>query len=145
MEQFALGEDVFTATFTFDRPKVNKVQTHRLTSDSLIILRRYLAERRTIDPTDRGPLLCSSRKDGQLIDVGMSERAINKRVGALGRALGIAHLSPHDCRHYWATMAVRAGTDIKSLQDAGGWASPYMPLRYAQSAEIVNQGVKLDP
>lgn len=145
IEQFALGEDAFTATFTFDRPKVSKVQTHRLTPDSLVILRRYLAERRAVDPTDRGALLCASRKDGQLITVGMSVRAINKRVGALGRAVGSATLSPHDCRHYWATMAVRAGTDIKSLQDAGGWASPHMPLRYAQSAEIANQGVKLEP
>ena len=34
-------------------------------------------------------------------------------------------------------------TDIKSLQDAGGWSSPAMPLRYAETNKIANQGVKL--
>lgn len=31
-----------------------------------------------------------------------------------------------------------------ALQDAGGWKSPVMPLRYAASAKIANAGVKLD-
>jgi hypothetical protein len=39
--------------------------------------------------------------------------------------------------------AIRNGTDVKSLQDAGGWSSPAMPVRYAESAAIANQGVKL--
>jgi hypothetical protein len=33
---------------------------------------------------------------------------------------------------------------IKALQDAGGWNSPNRPLRYAESAEIANDGVKLE-
>jgi hypothetical protein len=40
--------------------------------------------------------------------------------------------------------ATRAGTPIKALQDAGGWNSPNMPLRYAESAEIANEGVRLE-
>jgi len=64
-------------------------------------------------------------------------------VGRLGAAVGLAKLSPHDCRHAWATFATRAGTPTKALQDAGGWSSPAMPLRYAESAEIANDGVKL--
>ena len=36
------------------------------------------------------------------------------------------------------------GIDVTSLQDAGGWASPAMPLHYAERAAIANQGVKLD-
>jgi integrase len=73
----------------------------------------------------------------------MSVRAITKRVAMLGEQLGILGMSAHDCRHYWATDAIRNGTDIKSLQDAGGWASPHMPLRYAESATIANEGVRL--
>ena len=73
----------------------------------------------------------------------MSVRASNARVGELGQAMGIERLSPHDARHYWATQAIRNGTDIKSLQDAGGWTSPAMPLRYAASAAIANEGVRL--
>jgi integrase len=72
------------------------------------------------------------------------DRTLRTRVGQLGQACGLDHLSPHDCRHYWATAATRAGTPIKALQDAGGWNSPNMPLRYAESAEIANEGVKLD-
>ncbi|MBK9709763.1 MAG: tyrosine-type recombinase/integrase [Kouleothrix sp.] len=49
----------------------------------------------------------------------------------------------HDARHCWASQAIRSGTDIKSLQDAGGWTSPAMPLRYAESAAIANEGVRL--
>jgi integrase len=71
------------------------------------------------------------------------DRTLRTRVGQLGAAVGLDHLSPHDCRHYWATAATRAGTPIKALQDAGGWNSPNMPLRYAESAEIANEGVKL--
>ncbi len=88
-------------------------------------------------------LLMGSRKGGKL-EGEMSERAITDRVKTLGESIGINGLSAHDCRHYWATSAVRNGTDIKSLQDAGGWSSPAMPLRYAESPTIANQGVKLD-
>ena len=52
-------------------------------------------------------------------------------------------VSAHDCKHYWATAALKAGTNLKSLQDAGGRNSPAMPLRYVESAKIVNEGVKL--
>ncbi len=30
------------------------------------------------------------------------------------------------------------------LQDAGGWNSPAMPLRYVEKAKIANQGVRLE-
>jgi hypothetical protein len=40
-------------------------------------------------------------------------------------------------------MAARNGTPIDRLQEAGGWASPAMPLRYIEAAAIANEGVKL--
>ena len=64
-------------------------------------------------------------------------------VDVLGERLGVEQLSAHDGRHTWATLAIKAGTDLKALQDAGGWKSPYMPLRYAEAAKIANDGVKL--
>jgi integrase len=73
----------------------------------------------------------------------VNTRSINERVDQLGEAIGIKGLSPHDCRHYYATDAIRNGTDIKSLQDASGWNSPAMSLRYAESAKVANSGVKL--
>lgn len=158
VEQFNLAE----GTLTFYRPKVDLVQTHALTVDTLRAALIYI----NTDAPTAGPLLPGSRKTRQLSSrkmkggksklpatenttnplpplAGMTTGAINKRVGFLGAQIGLHGLSPHDCRHYWATSATRGGTDLKSLQDAGGWKSPAMPLRYVESQAIANQGVKL--
>ena len=45
-----------------------------------------------------------------------------------------------DSGHHWATQAARSGTPIDRLQDAGGWASVAMPLRYVEAARIANEG-----
>jgi integrase len=74
----------------------------------------------------------------------MSARALTTaRVHDLGAAVGLVGLSAHDLRHYWATRAARNGTPLDRLRDAGGWASPAMPLRYVESKKIANQGVLL--
>lgn len=117
--------DLAAGTLTFYRSKVHKTQTHQLTADTLRAAMKYLVTPRS----------------GSLF--GMSTREINRRVGELGRTLGVERLSPHDCRHYWATAAARGKTDPKSLQDAGGWTSPAMVLRYIESAAIANAGVRL--
>ncbi|MDP9313400.1 MAG: site-specific integrase [Chloroflexota bacterium] len=159
VEQFNLAE----GTLTFYRPKVDLVQTHALTSDTLRAALIYINN----EALTSGPLLPGSRKtrhlskekmkggkpkarpqpednaNAPLPSVGMTTGALNKRVGFLGAQIGLHGLSPHDCRHYWATSATRGGTDLKSLQDAGGWKSPAMPLRYVESQVIANQGVKL--
>lgn len=126
-EVAALTADAFDldrGALTFYREKVDKTQTHRLSDDAAAAAEQYL-------PTaPAGPLF------------GV-DRSIRRRVGQLGAAQGIAGLSPHDCRHAWATFATRAGTPLKALQDAGGWSSPAMPLSYAESAAIANDGVKL--
>lgn len=76
----------------------------------------------------------------------MCIRAIQHRVAYLGtQLLGVRGLSPHDCRHHWATDAARNGTDRFRLQEAGGWSSLAMPRRYVEAAEIANKGVKLSP
>jgi integrase len=118
--------DLARGVLTFYRPKVDKTQRHRLSKDTLAAARQVLP---------------SLADDVNLFGV---DRTIRRKVGQLGAAIGVKGLSPHDLRHYWATAAMRAGTPLKALQDAGGWSSPAMPLRYAESAEIANDGVKLD-
>ena len=118
--------DLKRGMLRFHRPKVDKIQTHRLSADARAAAEAYL------------PALAPGAR---LWGV---DRTIRAHVGQLGEAIGLVGLSPHDCRHYWATAATRAGTPIKALQDAGGWNSPAMPLRYAESAEIANDGVRLD-
>ncbi len=130
--------DLRAATFTFHRPKVDKVQTHKLTTDTLRAASAYFAS----DAPALGPLLMGSRKSGRLEGT-MSERAIIDRVRVLGEAIGVQGLSPHDCRHYWATRAARQKTDPFALQEAGGWNSLAMPRRYIEEAQIANENVKL--
>ena len=129
-----------TGELHFYRPKVDKVQTHRLPTGALRVVRTYIAQ----DALPQGPLLRASRKGGELTKAGMTTRAITARVRTLGEQLGVHGLSAHDCRHYWATQAARNGTPIDRLQEAGGWSSPAMPLRYVQAARIANEGVKLE-
>lgn len=133
---FDLKENVLR----FYRPKVDKVQTHLLTPDTLRAARAYFEH----DAPAIGRLLLGSRKGGKLTSRPMSERAITGRVQYLGQQLlGLENLSAHDCRHYWATDAARNGTDPFRLQEAGGWSSLAMPRRYVEDARIANQGVRL--
>ena len=132
--------DLDAGMMTFYRPKVDMTQTHRLTAATLTAARRYLAMRPTIAG---GGLWVASDRRGQLLPRPMSGRAISKRVGLLGLDVGAVGLSPHDCRHYWATSAAAAGTGVFSLRDAGGWSSVAMPARYVEAAAIANEGVIL--
>lgn len=132
--------DLERGLMKFYRPKVDKVQTHRLTADSLMAARRYLEVRPATLATG---LWVASDRRGRLLPKPMSKRAISKRVGLIGLGTGVDGLSPHDCRHYWATAAVKAGTGVFSLRDAGGWASVAMPARYVEAGAIANEGVVL--
>ena len=73
----------------------------------------------------------------------MSTRVINKRVGVLGKGVGVANLSPHDCRRYWTTAAIKGGSDLKRVQEGGGWKSPHMPLQYDSRGASANRGIHL--
>jgi len=135
--------DRTAGTLAVYRPKVDKHQVHRLSVDTLQAAERYISlditPMRNISPT----LLAGSTKNGSLKGT-LSIRAIFNRIRLLGRQIGLAGLSPHDCRHTWATLASRAHTPLERLMDAGGWSSYAMPLRYIQSNEIANEGVRLD-
>ena len=125
----------------FFRPKVNKEQVHHLTRDTLAAIKACQAHG---DLLAQGLVLRRSLRNEELGASGMTERAITARVGFLGEKLGIARLSAHDCRHFWATSAARHGTDPFVLQEAGGWSSLTMPRRYVDDNQIANDGVKLE-
>lgn len=138
VEHFKLDERLLV----FYRSKVGLTQTHRLSARTLAALLAYEAAG---DMPPAGPLLRGSSKSGKLTKSGMSTRAINKRVQALGAAVGLDGLSPHDCRHYWATYwaqrVERLPKGLLTLQEAGGWASLSMPRRYVEAASIANEGM----
>lgn len=75
-----------------------------------------------------------------LTDTGMTERAIIHRVGALGKVIGVAGVSPHDCRHFWATFWARKTSPFQ-LKQAGGWASYATVDRYVEASKIANEGM----
>jgi len=133
--------DLAAGLLKFYRRKVGITQTHQLTADTWQAARAYLVDRDPANNLDASAPLFPGT--GRAAAGRYSARSINDRVRTLAAPLGIKNLSPHDGRHHWATRATRAGTDTKSLQDAGGWSSPAMPLRYAASAHIANAGVKL--
>jgi len=132
--------DLDAGEVKFYRPKVGKTQTHKLDRVTLAAALAYLGN---YAPAD-GVIWRASSKGGDLGNQGMTERAITKRVAYLGKRAGVAGLSAHDLRHYWATMAARHGTALDRLQDAGGWNSLAMPGRYIAAAAIANMGVKLE-
>jgi len=132
--------DLGAGIFTVYRPKTDIEQTFRMTPDTLKAARAYFEAG---DAPAIGPLLRGSRKDGRLEAAGMTERALTARVCELGRRIGIARLSAHDCRHYWTTEARSNGTDYEVLQKAGGWKSVQGPLSYLTNRPIVNGGVKI--
>ena len=140
--------DLKAGELRFYRPKVDKVQTHRLTPST----RRAAAAYFELDAPALGSVWRASASKaagkvafaaGALGAAGMTERAITKRVATLGAAVGLAGLSAHDCRHYWATQAARNKTPFNNLKDAGGWNSYAMPLRYIGAAKVANEGVNL--
>ena len=133
--------DLDDGVLHFYRPKVDKEQIHKLTADTLRASYKWFISGDVPDSPGKR-LLRSSRKGGVLTSAGMTERAITKRVRALGEELGIDRLSAHDCRHYWATHAARSGTDPFALQEAGGWSSLAMPRRYVEDSKVANEGVR---
>lgn len=141
--------DTLTGMLVFYRRKVNKTQTHHLTPDTLEAAHCYLRHKspakRLFEGQVRAEMITKSGKQqkARTKESGLTTRAISKIINRIGKIVDVEGLSPHDLRHYWATIALRKGTDIKALQQAGGWNSPYMPLRYAEESEIANKGVKL--
>lgn len=132
--------DLHEGLLRFYRPKVNKVQLHLLTEDSLRAAQAYLR----FDAHPKGLLLRGSRKNRELVQKpGISTVAISERVRTLGEELGVIGLSAHDCRHYWATRAAKMQTPFEVLRQAGGWSSAAMPLRYIEETRIANKDVTL--
>lgn len=63
---------------------------------------------------------------------------------ALTRALsaaGLPHRSIHDLRHTFASLAVQAGVDLRTLQDALGHSTLAMTARYVHSLGVAGAGL----
>ncbi len=125
----------------FYRRKTGKTSRHNIRGRAWRLLSEYLSKD---VQAQNGPLILASSKTGALIQKGMTTRAIAERVTQLGNSLGIANLSPHDCRHAAATMA---GSDpnvsLAGLMAFGGWASANVAVNYLNKGDAENDGVSL--
>lgn len=132
--------DMKRNTFTFYRPKVDKVQTHTLSANTRKAAAAYIKH----DAPAMGILWRKSFKGtgklGKQLEETSATRALTKRVELLGRHAGVNGLSAHDARHYCATYEANNNTTIKRMMDMFGWNSPAMATRYIASAEIANDG-----
>lgn len=125
----------------FYRRKTGKTGLHNIRGRAWQILSEYLVK----DNQDQsGPLILSSCKTGALVGKGMTTRAIAERVTQLGQGVGIANLSPHDLRHFGATIN---GNDprvsLSGLMSWGGWSSATVAINYMNRGEADNDGVFL--
>jgi integrase len=132
--------DLSRGTITFYRRKTDTTETHNLLTRGLVAAARAYLEH---DARKGEPLMRRLHGSGSLGESGVTPQAIRRRLKALGEQIGLPHLSPHDCRHYWATQMARNNTPIDRMKQAGGWKSPSMPLRYIAEETIANEGVNL--
>ena len=114
--------DLRRGTIRIYRLKTDRTDIQELHTHTRLAAEAYLSK----IGRERGPLFT-----GYDIERPLSTRAINKRVGVLGGAIGIKYLSPHDLRHHWAFDALLNQTPLNIVQADGGWETEYMPLRYA--------------
>lgn len=126
-------------TITFYRSKVDRTDTHRLTPDTLeaaIAYRPFILEGEQL-------FRSSKRGGGLALRGGLTRGAAQQIVRRLGYEVGIDNLSPHDCRHSWATEFEKTHTPFE-LRDGGGWSSLLMPNRYVERRKISHDGKDLD-
>jgi integrase len=134
--------DRTTKQITFYRRKTGKTSCHNLRGRVWRVLTEYL---RKDNHAKSGALILRSCKTGKLIqNKGITTRAIGERVALLGQGIGLQNLSPHDCRHYGATIA---GNDpqvsLAGLMAWGGWSSAGVAIKYMNRGEAENDGVSL--
>lgn len=128
---------------TFYRRKTGTISRHNLRGRCWQILSEYLSSDNT---AQNGPLILASCKTGALMrsEKGMTTRAIAERALQLGRLVGIANLSPHDCRHAAATWAGNdPNVSLAGLMSFGGWKSAQVAVNYLNHGQADNDGVSL--
>ena len=131
----AAGEIQVTRMKTGRQQRLTLLGSSRL----LAAMQRYLIVREV--PGLTIPDLLVSIRHDVLLNKPLG-RSVAGRVRELGSRAGIEGLSPHDCRHSWATTLSHAGTDTIALRDSGGWSSVTQAAHYAERATIANANAK---
>lgn len=138
--------DLARGTINFYRPKVkgtaHEWTTHQLTPAALAVCRDYLQIHYPPSLLPTGPLILATTRlkqngeGGQLKARGLNRIRISERVAWLGRQMGLARLSAHDCRHFCATQMAQMGYGVDELMAWFGWTSAQTAVRYIAAVEI---------
>lgn len=97
--------DLDRRTALIRQTKVSVERTARITPRVLVALANI--------PSNRNP--------GDPVFQYASRESVRKSWDAVIARAGIAKLSPHACRHGFATAMLRAGVDVKTVAKWGGW------------------------
>jgi len=142
----AAAIDLSQGLLQFYRPKVkgtaHEWANHKLTSTTNQTATYYLHQLYPTALTPNGPLVLATTRllkngeGGELLGEGLNRIRISERIAFLGRRLGIANLSAHDCRHYCATQMARRGYGVDELMAWFGWSSAQTAMRYVTAEEV---------
>lgn len=138
--------DLDLGKMTFYRPKIKGTEhewtTHQLTPVTLEIATQYFRHHYPPTLLPDGPAILTTTRylmngtGGLLQKRAMNRVRISERVAWLGKQLGMAKLSAHDCRHYCATKMARLGYGIDELMAWFGWTSAQTAVRYVASVDV---------
>ena len=78
-----------------------------------------------------GRVFLSSRGEPYADTRGKGGNPLKRAHATACKAAGVSDFRLHDWRHDWATRMVRAGVDLVTLMQLGGWASLAMVKKYA--------------
>jgi integrase len=120
------------------RPKVGKVQYHQMTADTAGILHAIKRAGEML-PAPDDPLVRRMQTRGLGL-TGVGESGIAWLVGRIGEHCGISGLSPHDCRHFWASYWASRVNAFR-LMEAGGWSNLNTVMRYVHAVGKANEGM----
>jgi len=70
-----------------------------------------------------------SKKNGDRFQI------MRKVFNSAARRAGLGHVTPHILRHTWATMLVKNGVSLRTVQELGRWSSISLVERYAHVAD----------
>ncbi|MCB9007258.1 MAG: site-specific integrase [Ardenticatenaceae bacterium] len=142
----ATNIDLQRGTINFYRPKVkgtaHEWTTHQLTPAALALSRDYLQIHYPPTLVPDGPLILASTRlkqngeGGQLKPKGLNRVRISERVAWLGKKIGLARLSAHDCRHFCATQMAQMGYGVDELMAWFGWTSAQTAVRYIAAVDV---------
>ena len=65
---------------------------------------------------------------------GLSRRGVERRLTSLAAKVGVSGVTPHRIRHTFGTEAIRAGVDLRVVQEWMGHESPMTTILYSEVA-----------